>query len=71
MSYTLTITIHLWWLFAYLGIGAALLPLLAWLAERHMQHPRPLWRVLLRPVHWYYPLVIIPLWPVAVWEEVR
>lgn len=71
---TLTVTLHLWWLWAYLAIGLVLWLPLEWLAWRSLARPRDsYWRSFARGIRgrWWLPLTIVCLWPVAVWEEVR
>lgn len=71
---SVTFTLHLWWLWPYLAAGAVLwLPLewVAWRRTTKRRHPFWTWlRVMVRD-HWYEPVVIVLVWPAAVWEEIR
>lgn len=71
---SVTITLHLWWLWVYLAVGAVLWLPLEYLAWRQKTPRTTFWRDLrrvlpLRP--WWSSLAIVAVWPVAVWEELR
>lgn len=67
---SVTITLHLWWLWVYLAIGTILWLPLNWLAWRNIAPPQPpFWRLV-----WRNPLtnlLTVVCWPIAVWESVR
>lgn len=70
---SLTITLQLWWLLAYLAVGVVLVLPLEWLAWRSIHHPPPFWRELARGLRRrpWMPLVAIAVWPYALIEAVR
>lgn len=72
---SLTVTLHLWWLWAYLAIG-----LVVWLpgeyvAWRKLGSPkRPFWPALVDSWHPHRVLrIVVPItaWPLAWWECLR
>lgn len=68
---SLTVTLHAWWLLAYLAVGAVLYVPLYWLSWRHMSNRDSFW-VWLEVMHhrdWGRLPVGIALWPVMVKEE--
>ncbi len=73
---SVTVTLHLWWLGAYLAVGVVLYLPLCWIAVRQMQpcDRRPV-LVALRALPWRVLLVAtigqIALWPGALWEATR
>ena len=73
MSATFTITLHLWWLWAYLAIGAALWLPLEWGAWRRINSRDPFWSSLVRATRrrWHVPFATIAAWPLAAWEVLR
>lgn len=79
-AFTLTITLHLWWLWAYLGVGLVVVPWLAvkswkggsesrrlsfWRYAGGYMIPDKRWRI---RRGWFY---LWLLWPVGLWEELR
>ena len=74
LTLTIRLSTVLPWLYAYLAVGVALYPLLAWGARRTLQpHDRkpfveyllPGWR------RWYVLPAVVLAWPLAMWEELR
>jgi len=64
---TLTVTLHLWWLWAYLAVGVVLVLPINWLALRQIAAPRPrFWQLVRR--HPWTNLLTVALWPAALWE---
>lgn len=68
---SVTITLHLWWLGAYLAVGVVSWLPISWLGWRSLARPSrgPFW-----PPHvgrWWYPLAAIAVWPFALWEVLR
>lgn len=81
MSWTFTVTLHLWWLWAYLAVGALLWFPLLWRAHRRTNRRasrrHSLWwnmRRAARQEPWALfvrSVVLLVAWPVAVWEDLR
>lgn len=70
---TVTLTLHLWWLAAYIAIGAVLWLPMEWWANRRTSPRRLFWRQLgrlLRHQPWS-PALAIACWPLALWEALR
>lgn len=70
-----TFTIHLWWIWVYLGVGAALWLPAEYFAYRQIYRPpQGFWRGAahnLQRSGWAAPLrVIVPIvaWPLGLWE---
>lgn len=71
-----TITFHLWWLWAYLGIGVVLYLPLNWLVWRRKDWHGDFsfWRsqwANLRRDHFLPLLVQVVAWPLSIWEDFR
>jgi hypothetical protein len=70
---SVTVTLHAWWLLAYLAVGAVLWLPLAWVYYRDIHMPdRPFWPWLGSTVMaevWVVPLQVA-LWPAAIWDRV-
>lgn len=74
----MTITIHLWHLLAYLGVGVFLLVPLNYWAHRQIHNPGPFWKSFFRSIRMFgwkdslrMLVMQVTLWPVAVWETFR
>lgn len=65
-----TITLYLWWLWAYLAIGVALQPWMAWHYWRTTNNPDSFWMTVKRIRPKRLPASIL-LWPWAMWEHLR
>lgn len=74
---SVTVTLHLWWLGAYLAVGVVLFLPCNWWAWRRKSigHPdfsfwRTLWANIRREHGWPIVLQVIA-WPLALWEDIR
>lgn len=68
---TLTVTLHLWWLEAYLGVGVLLFVPNYWKVARTTTPRRSTWHRIVRGVRSSkgLDLLLVPLlWPLATWE---
>ncbi len=68
-----TVTLHLWWLWAWLAVGAVLWLPIEWWGYRQIGGQRPpFWRDLWRAIRAHPLRLVVPIvaWPLAVWEVV-
>ena len=74
-----TVTLHLWWLGAYLAVGVALWAPLTYRAWNTLASPKPgFWRHTVATARHHGAagtvgrfLAVAALWPLALWEEFR
>lgn len=78
MSAELTVTLHLWWLWAYLAVGVVSWLPLSYLAHRRVEGRGPFWPYMRWWVRWHglagsawLALVQVVAWPLAAWEIAR
>lgn len=74
MTLHVEFTFSLWWVVAWLAVGVLLTPLVEWLGWRSIAPPRKpfrqaYWQALRRRPYW--PLVVVALWPLALWGALR
>lgn len=66
---SVTITLHLWWLAAYLGAGLILLvPLERWAYSTIHNPGESFWRMLARNITLRGLIAFLFCWPYAIWE---
>lgn len=71
---SVTMTLHLWWLLAYLAVGVVLYLPLNWMANRQVTNRVSLLHILRRNgvINFVTAFVVqVVAWPLAVWELVR
>lgn len=70
---SVTVTLHLWWVLAYLAAGVVTFMPLNWWALQHLARPRPtFWQEMRRTMHRPKAVAVqIVAWPLAFWEVAR